>query len=244
MITPAKWQTAEANQKIASKMTYGEFRKKIVPHMSKVVFYPDARDIFDIKQLDGITYFILDKKNDENCTVVNKCVRQKLFNNTEVRSIANRETLNNIGNAIIKYVWAKTSTRYTFSKDSKLGYKGVYIVDAMCNPGKNIVDTNGSTLLFSPMEIVMSPIDMSMLSDNATCIFESADINECKSFISWINLKLTRFIVLMNVSGYSGLMTNESFRFVPAPPSGKFDHIYILMKNYTTHSIFLKNTGM
>ena len=38
MITPAKWQTAEANQKIASKMSYGMFRGKIVPHMSKIDF--------------------------------------------------------------------------------------------------------------------------------------------------------------------------------------------------------------
>ena len=38
MITPAKWQTAEANQKIASKMSYGMFREKIVPHMSKIDF--------------------------------------------------------------------------------------------------------------------------------------------------------------------------------------------------------------
>ena len=28
MITPAKWQTAEANQKTASKMSYGDFRKQ------------------------------------------------------------------------------------------------------------------------------------------------------------------------------------------------------------------------
>lgn len=48
MITPAKWQTAEADQKIASKMSYGQFRKKLVPHMREVVFYPDAGNVFDI----------------------------------------------------------------------------------------------------------------------------------------------------------------------------------------------------
>ena len=48
MITPAKWQTAEADQRVMSKMTYGEFRKKIVPHMSKVVFFPCCKDVFDI----------------------------------------------------------------------------------------------------------------------------------------------------------------------------------------------------
>lgn len=54
MITPAKWQTAEADQKIASKMSYGQFRKKLVPHMREVVFYPDAKDAFDIAIREGV----------------------------------------------------------------------------------------------------------------------------------------------------------------------------------------------
>lgn len=37
MITPAKWQTAEANQKVSSKnINYGQFRQMYVPHMSYV----------------------------------------------------------------------------------------------------------------------------------------------------------------------------------------------------------------
>ena len=71
MITPAKWQTADANQRVSSKMTYGEFRKKLVTHMSHVVFCPDCSDIFNIGQMDGITYFLIDKETHDECSVKN-----------------------------------------------------------------------------------------------------------------------------------------------------------------------------
>ena len=51
-------------------------------------------------------------------------------------------------------------------------------------------------------------------------------IDECRSLESWINCKFTRFFVLMNISKLTGILTNHYWRFVPAPPSGKFDHIY------------------
>lgn len=44
-IVPAKWQTAEADQRIDSKHSYGDFRREIVPHMDKVVFYPQSIEI-------------------------------------------------------------------------------------------------------------------------------------------------------------------------------------------------------
>ena len=52
MITPAKWQ-AKGGKKNE------DFRKNIVPHMSKIVFYPDCTDIFAIGDPGGIAYYIL-----------------------------------------------------------------------------------------------------------------------------------------------------------------------------------------
>lgn len=57
MITPAKWQTADADQRISSNISYGEFRRQLVPHMSHVCFYPCCKDMFDILQVDGVSYF-------------------------------------------------------------------------------------------------------------------------------------------------------------------------------------------
>ena len=89
MITPAKWQTAEANQRIVSKMSYGEFRQQLVPHMRYVCFYPNCSDVFLIKINDGISYFLMDKKIHEKCVVENKCKHQIKLNSITERSIAN-----------------------------------------------------------------------------------------------------------------------------------------------------------
>lgn len=90
-ITPAKWQTAAPDQRIASKISYGEFRKQYVPHMSQVVFYPQAMDVFDIYQIDGITWYVMDKGIHEKCRVINKCSVQKYFNSECMRNIRERE---------------------------------------------------------------------------------------------------------------------------------------------------------
>ena len=106
MITPAKWQTADGNQKIASDMTYGEFRKKIVPHMKHACFYPDCLDVFGIQEPSGITWFIVDKNKTyiNNCTVENKCNLQKYVNGVEIRDITHGQSLWNIGNEIVNYM--------------------------------------------------------------------------------------------------------------------------------------------
>lgn len=92
-ITPAKWQTtADDYSGCASKnINYKQFREMYVPHMSHVVFYPDCKDIFDIGQRDGITWFIIDKSIHKNCTIINKCKLQKYFNSESIRCITNRE---------------------------------------------------------------------------------------------------------------------------------------------------------
>ncbi len=56
-------------------------------------------------------------------------------------------------------------------------------------------------------------------------IFTSDNINECKSFYSWFDTKFVRFFVLINISSLT-IINDNTFRFVPAPPSGRFDHIY------------------
>lgn len=60
----------------------------------------------------------------------------------------------------------------------------------------------------------------------STCSFSSDNKFECESFVSWLNTKFTRFFVAINISKLTGIICDNCFRFVPAPPSGKFDHIY------------------
>ena len=121
-ITPAKWQTASNDQLTVSKtLTYGGFRSKIVPHMSKVVFYPNSSDLFEVSERSGLSYYLTDKNNIyDNKEIVNICKNQKYYNSTEVRNISNRESLHNIGNEIIQYL--KPYDSFEFRVDSSKRY--------------------------------------------------------------------------------------------------------------------------
>ena len=56
-------------------------------------------------------------------------------------------------------------------------------------------------------------------------VFTSDDIDECKSFYTWINSKFTRFFILINISSLT-ILNDNTFRFVPCPPNNSFDHLY------------------
>ena len=43
--------------------------------------------------------------------------------------------------------------------------------------------------------------------------------------------------ILINISKLGPVFTNDYFRFVPAPPSGKFDHIYNDQELYDTFNL-------
>lgn len=230
MITPAKWQTADANQGVASKnMTYGKFREKLVPHMSKVVFYPDCVDVFDISQTDGITYFLLSKEQPESCTVSNKCKVQKYFNSCVQRTITNRESLLNIGAEIVQHLEPynhfkfppANSGRYEVWTNNQVSKGGG------ARGGVGILNNLGNTQCVGISRVLdtKDAVDMGMRTGASTCSFSSDDKQECEYFVSWLNTKFTRFFVTINLSKLTGIICDDCFRFVPAPPSGKFDHI-------------------
>ena len=230
MITPAKWQTAEANQRVVSKISYGEFRQKYVPHMSYVCFYPDCKDVFGIMQADGISWYLIDKLHEySECTVENRLIANKIINSICKRDLINSKTLFNIGDEIHKYIGtynefyfdnynggrfkvltnnhAPGGALYAFSKTASK----VHII------GKSyLMDSETNRLAYGETS----------LPDDAVIVYSSDDLDSCKSFISWINCKFTRFFVAINISKLAPMMCNECFKLVPAPPSGKFDHIY------------------
>ena len=231
MITPAKWQTAADDQRVASNtIDYTEFRKQLVPHMSKVVFYPDALDVFDIGIREGITYYLLDKSNHNECTVINRCKLQKHFNSERKRSLINRETLHNCGNDIIEHI--KNYDRFRFKINSSGKYL-VYTCGDITIGGRSgseyfLLNSSGSSVYLGNSYIVdtsVKDIKLRLPAVNKLS-FRSDTKAECESFVSWLNTKFTRFFIAINLSSRGGVITDDYFRFVPAPPSGKFDHIY------------------
>lgn len=59
---------------------------------------------------------------------------------------------------------------------------------------------------------------------------------ECASFMSYVNTKLIRFLVALGLCA-SSTRNNETWRFVPAPPSGRFDHIYTDQELYKAFNL-------
>jgi hypothetical protein len=92
---------------------------------------------------------------------------------------------------------------------------------------------NGNAQIVGDSKILDSTdvAKMSLKAGASSCTFASDNIDECKSFVSWLNTKFTRFFVAINITKLGPILNNDYFRFVPAPPTNadgtyKWDHIY------------------
>ena len=232
MITPAKWQTADDDQRVDSKISYGQFRKMFSKYMSYVCFYPDCKDVFDIGQIDGTTYFLLDKnKNDNECIVENKCKIQKYFNSVQKRSICSRESLNNIGNDVWQHLKSQPAYKHFELQEDPDGRYEIWTNTQMASGSRGgmtscLLTTNGSSQFIGVSRLRDKYTEARPDSSTAKVVFASNSELEAKSFLSWLDSKFVRFMLAINISKLSNIMCNNFFRFVPAPPSGKFDHIY------------------
>lgn len=230
MVTPAKWKTADEAQRIASAVSYGEFRQNYEPHMKSIYFYPDCKDVFNIMQADGIGWYLIDKLHTyDKCTIVNKLKANKGIDSVSERNLCDSDTLFNVGDEIIKYIGkynnftfpncdygrfkvltnnhAPGGALYAFSPNTS----SIYVI------GKSyLLDTQTNRLAFGEKS----------LPDDAIAVYSSDNLRECQSFLSWLKTKFVRFFVAVNISKLAPMMCNECFKLVPAPPSGKFDHIY------------------
>jgi hypothetical protein len=236
MVTPAKWQNCDGNQRIDSNHSYGDFRKDIVPHIERIVFYPDSSEVFEIRNTDGIVIYSCDKeKITDRCLVENRCLHQKYFNSIEERDIKNRQTLSNIGNRIIEELGDKVGA---FRFDNIQGNKEYQVWTASqfnCGCGwgysnrenpYSLVNLNGQLRGLGISKIVNRLNNEKDERGASTLVFESDSLDECKSFVSWIDSKLVRFLITVNAGKLNNIMTNDYFRFVPAPYKGYTQGLY------------------
>ena len=246
MITPAKWQTGVTDSSLASKsINYEQFREKIVPHMSHVVFYPNATELFDILGNTGITYFLLDKDRHEKCSVENRfsCFPE-YYNSIEQREISNGKTLCNIGQKVIDCIDYSNGTFTYIRKNSSSKAWVAWGTAAMpmflhYKPGSNIPH-----YMLADLKVENSK-DLK-LSNDSFIFFESDSKEECESFVSYVYTRLVRFLISCNIGLYKGWNKQSTFKFVPAPTvldangnrvPGKFDHIYTDEELYKTFNI-------
>lgn len=218
MITPAKWQTAEYNQAIESKLSYGGFRELYSQYIREVVFYPCCRDIFSIDQADGITFFIMDKEKHAVTRVVNKSKHFTYLNSVETRSIDNGNTLVNIGNDIVNYLG--DYKRFTFDDCSISGRYKVWMNIKIPAGGLATVESNRPVYFVGSGFIEDSTTEVLEKTPAYKMVFASDNIFECESFLSWIQTRFVGFFIAINVSKLTGIFTNHYFRYVPYPKQG------------------------
>lgn len=105
MITPAKWQAKTDGKPAGSKSPDKnvKFRKNIVPFMSKIVYYPCTEDLFDIREVSGISYYIINKRINNKRTIKIVCKRNSRINSNweihdeKIPQLCNIKILNVLG---------------------------------------------------------------------------------------------------------------------------------------------------
>jgi hypothetical protein len=230
MITPAKWQTASPEYRAVK---YSDFRKEYVPYMSHVCFYPTCKDIFDILQVDGITYFKIGKDIVDKAEVVNKCKYIPYFNSTEHRRIRERQSLLNIGNELVEYLGSYNSFKFIYHL--YLGRYEVWTNTQVPGGGFSTLISPRKTLFIGESYINDRMVTTWPVTTASRCTFRSDNVEECSSFISWLNCKFIQFLLCINQSKLTGINTDDCFRFVPKPD--KFDHIYTDKELYEKYNL-------
>ena len=136
MITPAKWQ-AKTDGKPKGSSTPDkneEFRKNIVPYMQNIIFYPDSRDIFDIGEHGGISYYTINKEKQPEKKVTIKCKNNNFESESEIHDEINTTLLNRtvlsiigkvgtLGGGFKQSLYVKNTDHGEETIDGTLGFK-------------------------------------------------------------------------------------------------------------------------
>lgn len=183
-ITPAKWQ-AKGGEKNEN------FRKNIVPYMSKIVIEHNCKEVFDIQETSGISYYLIDKNKHDEKLIKNKCrVNSTLDKNWEVHHDYRLWT-SEINNIIDKCIKGSNSVkdklnykRFEFTAEQERGNsKQTSDSDIAVMQGQNIVGYLPKSELFTTDNLEkykvtsLILISMQVIFGNSTKILGSQNYN-------------------------------------------------------------------
>lgn len=230
-ITPAKWQ-AKSGQKNEA------FRQNIVPHMKKIVYYPDCGDVFDIRLQGGVAYYLCNKKVHDIKQIKQSCSRIRQFNGTSNRQFNQDVFLDtDICYNICKKVGCFDKgfryfiPKWTAIKDNINIFITAINTDAGGKTSFHVYSNNGNLTMLAPFN--RSKEDF-YRSNDTKCIFSAHDDREADSFESWCGSKFVRFMLLMRYCSYHN-NNDYSWKFVPDP--GAFDHIFTDEELYKKYNL-------
>lgn len=256
MITPAKWQAKGGSKNEA-------FRRDIVPYMSKIVYFRDSTDAFDIQEWGGLSYYIIDNQIHSTKSIMNKCSKNKIL---ESEFEEHDETILNLYHRKLLDIIGKTGTlgvkRQVFigeqdrgeqnngagdyveimQGEKLIGYKNKkdLFTDYNLNKYKCICSIMpGAVSAFDKDSKVLGMFKISIIKPNQVPkgsfpVLKYFDTeDECKSFVSYMNTKLVSFLYYLGCCGTT--LTKEFFRFIPDPE--KFDHIFTDQELYKKYNL-------
>lgn len=218
-ITPAKWQAKGGKRN-------EDFRNNVVPYMSKIVFYPDCKEVFDIAETGGISYFLIRGTKCYNKEIKNVCKMHEQFNSTVTRDI--RDSLNNWLDAF----YQKHNYKVFDLRSQNIGLRYKVIITKLMNGG-----------ILAPQMNVLNPLRINDEQENVfvqdkdhnyQVKFSSNKLSEASSFKSYMETKLIRYIILCSLTGNIAV-NRETWRFIPDP--GAFDHIFTDAELYKKYGL-------
>lgn len=217
-VTPAKWQ-AKGGQKNE------DFRKNIVPYMSKIVYYPDAGEVFNISEVAGISYYLIQRVIYKNKVVQTKSLKSKILCSEGLQN-SNIPILHNEAAKIIEKV--VQIRKDTFTPTLSEGRYNLLVSIPPAIGGSKGSNTGYLLSKEGMLQCLAEPhvekdSNLSLYSNNYKIIYSSINIDAVNSARSYCYSKFVRFLIFCGLVGNSTL-TPETWRFVPAPEA--FDHIF------------------
>ena len=207
--------------------------------MSDITYYAHTPEVFEIAMTEGISAFLLDKRIHATCRVTNVCKIQPIFSGTVIRDIRHTESLVNVGYEIFEHLRKQSGFSHFRFAQHEGGLYSVWLTN-MTNTGGGSVaglfNRQGSCMGLSVCRLIMPGDDTYNIGTQSKKVFSSDNVDTCQSFISWLNCRLTRFMVVI-AAKQTGILSDFGFRFVPAPPSGRFDHIYTDQELYKAFNL-------
>lgn len=253
MITPAKWQAKGGEKNEA-------FRKNIAPHMSDIVFHPDASNVFDIDMSGGITYYLIEK-NKTGGTRISCRGRSEILTNWAPEMGTDLDYIDIVEKIIMHRDLSGELDFRSITNAQDRRFIPVKSYFTSRNFGDVSEDTSSKYFMWSsarcirvPEYIFKNTVDMDkfkvycnhninnkphphILEPNVAAVRESCLMGfgsrvECESIASYYSCRLIWYLAYgMKL----GNICTEAFKWVPDP--GKFDHIFTDKELYDKYNL-------
>ena len=197
--------------------------------MSKIVYYPDSRDVFNIQLQGGISYYLCTKQVEVNKQLNVFCSINKQLESNETESCDGTIIFSSKVRRILDKL--NTGNKLLYQKDRNLDKKYVVAITNVYVGGGFLSKGTGNTLM-----LIQPYKQTSKYKKNAdtTLLISFDNEYQADSYIQYINTRLIRFLFFISCCGMH--LNNEySWRFVPDP--GAFDHIFTDEELYKKYNL-------